>query len=124
MDGPSYYPPEQLQWAAVDFDGTLATDVWTPETPYALGLPIRHNVVKLLVLVELGYKVIIHTARPWSDYKAVESWLDYYQIPYSRIICGKLLAAVYIDDRGVHSDDPDWTPRDVRSNKSTNELAA
>ena len=98
---------DRLIWAAVDLDGTLAVDVW-PEP--GIGAPIRRNVVKARELTRAGYKVVIHTARGWEHYELIEAWLNHHDIPFSRIVCGKVLAAVYVDDRAVHSDEANWTP--------------
>jgi hypothetical protein len=103
---------DRLLWIAVDLDGTLAEPIWTATSPtLAIGQPIRHNVVKLREAVRAGYKVVIHTARPWSDYEAIESWLVHHNIPFRRIQCGKILAALYIDDRGRHESEASWIPR-------------
>lgn len=100
-----------LLWIGVDLDGTLAEPIWTPENPTpAIGDPIRRNVVKLREAVRKGYKVVIHTSRPWSDYEAIEAWLLWNDIPFKAIVCGKLLAAAYIDDRARHAEDPSWLP--------------
>lgn len=103
-------PRDRLIWAAVDLDGTLAEDVW-PEP--GIGEPIRVNVVKARELHRAGYKIVIHTARGWEAYELIESWLQHHDIPFSRIVCGKVLAAVYVDDRAVHSEDAVWLPRTV-----------
>jgi len=98
-----------LLWAAVDLDGTLAQGIWTPDNPTSeIGPPIEKNVAKAKHLVDIGWKIVIHTARPWNDYERIETWLDFWKIPYSRIVCGKLLAGIYVDDRAVHADDTHW----------------
>lgn len=108
---PAPNPRDQLIWLAVDLDGTLAEKVWTPDNPTSeIGEPIWKNIPKLKQAVEQGYKVVIHTARPWSDYEAIELWLNYHNIPYRAIVCGKLLAAAYVDDRAIHADEKDWVP--------------
>lgn len=102
-------PRSDLKWLAVDLDGTLAKPVWTPESPGPdVGDPIFSNVEKLIQAVNRGYKVTIHTSRSWTDYEIVESWLNYHNIPWNRIVCGKLLAAAYIDDRSVHESSDSW----------------
>lgn len=102
-------PRGELIWAAVDLDGTLAEPVWTPKTPGPeIGDPIWDNVGKLWGLVRSGYKVVIHTSRGWHDYEAIESWLNYWFIPHDKIVCGKLLAKVYIDDRALHESADSW----------------
>lgn len=100
-----------LLWIATDLDGTLAEPIWTPENPTsAIGAPIQRNVVKLREAVRKGFKPVLHTSRPWSDYEACEAWLTRNEIPFKAIICGKLLAAAYIDDRAIHADDAHWIP--------------
>lgn len=101
----------KLIWASVDFDGTLCQSEWTPEHPtYKIGEPIEGASNKCWELIQYGFKIIVHTARPWSDYENIESWLDHHTFPYSRIVCGKLLAHIYIDDRAVHASDESWLP--------------
>lgn len=105
-------PRTELIWCAIDLDGTLAEGVWTPESNGRdIGKPIERNVRKLEVLRSGGYKIVIHTARGWEHYQTIESWLDFHCIPYDRIVCGKLLAAVYVDDRAVESEQRSWLPK-------------
>lgn len=104
-------PRLDLLWLAVDLDGTLAKPVWTPDNPVSvIGDPIWGNVFKLRRAVAKGYKVIIHTARPWTDFEAIEAWCAHWVIPQRRIVCGKILAAAYLDDRGVHESAVSWIP--------------
>lgn len=103
---------ERLIWLAVDLDGTLAEPIWTPQNPTsAIGDPIRHNVVKLREAVRAGYKVVIHTARPWTDYEAIEAWCNQHEIPFRSIVCGKILAAAYVDDRAIDARESTWIPK-------------
>lgn len=110
----TFTPPPQranLLWIAVDLDGTLAEPVWTPENPTSdIGDPIKRNVVKLREAVRRGMKPVIHTSRPWSDFEAIEAWLIHHGIPFKAIQCGKLLAALYVDDRARHADESTWLP--------------
>lgn len=102
---------KELKWIGVDLDGTLAASLWTPENPTSeIGDPIKENVLKLLALVNAGYKIIVHTSRPWTDYEAIENWLQHYRIPYKEIQCGKPLYAAYVDDRAVNADEESWLP--------------
>lgn len=114
MTRPSYQPPpprSELLWVAVDLDGTLAQPIWTPDNPTTeIGDPIQKNVDKLLELVAHGYKVIVHTSRPDTDYENIEGWLNHWSIPFKQIRTGKPLAVLYVDDRGRHADDPSWLP--------------
>lgn len=105
-------PRANLLWIAVDLDGTLAEGVWTPDNPTTdIGAPRWDNVAKLEEAVAAGYKVMIHTSRPDTDYENIEGWLDHWQIPWKVIRTGKPLAALYIDDRGRYSEDASWLPQ-------------
>lgn len=99
--------PEELIWAAVDFDGTLAESVW-PEA--GIGRPIDRNVAKVRELSARGYKIVIHTARGWEAYQPIETWMGQHAVPFDKIVCGKLLARVYIDDRAVPANAAVWLP--------------
>lgn len=104
-------PRADLLWAAVDLDGCLAEGIWTPDNPTSkIGYPIWQNVHKARDLEAAGYKIIIHTARGWTDYENIEGWCNHYHVPFRRIVCGKILAAIYIDDRARHSDAESWLP--------------
>lgn len=114
-------PRTELIWAAVDLDGTLAEGVWTPESNgREIGAPIQRNIDKLEELREAGYKIVIHTARGWEHYQSIESWLQYHDIHADRIVCGKLLAAVYVDDRAVESEQWSWHPADQSHRQKCN----
>lgn len=104
-------PPADLQWLAIDLDGTLAQGIWTPDNPTSkIGLPRWENVEKALEADRAGYKITIHTARGWTDYMNIERWLNHFEIPFRRIVCGKILAKLYIDDRGRHDSAESWVP--------------
>jgi len=98
--------PEKLIWYAVDFDDTLARNSGHPDfTPTE---PILENLTKLDQVHEAGYKVIIHTARPWADYELVEKWLEEYNVEYKSIVMGKLLVHRYVDDKAINADEESW----------------
>ncbi len=112
---PYTVPPRlnaDLHWLGVDLDGTLSIPAWpTGESvSWPLGDPIVENVAKLKAAVALGWKIVIHTARPWSDYELIETWLTLHEIPFNKIVCGKLLCAAYIDDRAIHPSSDRWYP--------------
>jgi hypothetical protein len=101
----------KLIWVGVDLDGTLAEPLWTPDNPTSdIGDPILKNIKKVHELVAAGYKVIVHTSRPWTDYQIIEQWLRHYNIPFKEIQCGKPLYAAYIDDRAIHAGEESWLP--------------
>ncbi len=100
-----------LLWYGVDFDGTLARSMWQPGDDISItGDPIWDNVAKLRQVHEAGYKIIIHTARPWSEYENLENWLTHYDIPFKEIQCGKPLYRYYVDDRAIHAGAQSWLP--------------
>lgn len=98
--------PEELKWYAIDFDNTLAMNTGEPD--FAIGKPIHQNLNKLKEVHEAGYKIIIHTARHWEDYRAIEEWLDKHQVPYKAIVCGKILAHRYVDDKNINAFERSW----------------
>jgi len=98
---------DTLRWLCTDLDGTLAHSVFPKE---GIGEPIWRNVAKVHEAVEAGYKIVIHTSRHWTDYEAIELWLETYGVPCSKIICGKPLAKLYIDDKARHADELSWLP--------------
>lgn len=107
-----YRPPAprgDLKWVGVDLDGTLATPIWTADNPTSeIGDPIWENVAKLKPYYDEGFKIVIHTSRPWTDYEAIEYWLNYWDIDFKEIQCGKPLYYRYIDDRAVDAASPEW----------------
>jgi len=108
MSHPDVLDRADLLWVGVDLDGTLAKKNWTQANPTSrIGEPIWANVGKVNVLAE-HYKIVIHTSRPWTDYERIESWLEYYDIPWDNIQCGKPLYKAYIDDRAVTADSFNW----------------
>jgi hypothetical protein len=101
----------KLIWVGVDLDGTLAEPLWTPDNPTSdIGDPIPESIEKVQELWRNGYKVIVHTSRPWTDYQAIEGWLLHYNIPFKEIQCGKPLYAAYVDDRAIRAEEKSWLP--------------
>lgn len=94
---------------AIDLDGTLCWPTWKPDqVRTVVGDPIPENIAKLNEVVDQGYEVFIHTARPWTDYELIEAWLEHHGIPYTGIVCGKILAHRYVDDRGINARNESW----------------
>lgn len=88
-----------LRWVGVDWDETIVENTGFPD--FIPTHPIKGAVKSLQKLDEMGYKVIIFTARPWSDYQNIESYCIEHDIPARRIICGKPLFKCIIDDKNV-----------------------
>ena len=112
---PKFTPPpprSNLQWVGVDLDETLAQGIWTPENPTAeIGPPIAGNVAKVRALAAQGWKIHVHTSRPWHEVEHIKGWLRFHGVPFAGIQCGKPLYAAYIDDRAIFAGDDDWTPK-------------
>lgn len=105
-------PNTGLTFVAIDLDGTLSEGIWTPDNPTSeIGAPRWVNVSKAELLRSKGWQIAIHTARPWGDYGSIVEWCHFWEIPFDIIVCGKILAAAYIDDRAIHESAADWMPR-------------
>ena len=112
MNSYSVPPRGNLLWLAVDFDGTLAEAAPGPDENgvWPIGEPITGNIEKARDAIRRGWKVVIHTSRPWAEYEMVEQWMNIHDVPFNKIVCGKLLAVRYIDDRGISPDAECWYP--------------
>lgn len=93
---------------AVDFNGTLEDDKHVPRGK-KLGPPTPGSDEVIEDLVQEGHEVIIFTnmASNPSGQNAVKDWLQYFDIPYTRITAIKPNADVFIDNKGLHH--KDWT---------------
>jgi 8-oxo-dGTP pyrophosphatase MutT (NUDIX family)/2'-5' RNA ligase len=89
-----------------DFDGTICTEVEFP----AIGEPIWETIERMQSCKDAGIEVVIQSCR-WSEHElsTVESaaehlveakaWLDKYEVPYDRLVAGKPLGELYVDDK-------------------------
>jgi hydroxymethylpyrimidine pyrophosphatase-like HAD family hydrolase len=102
-----YLTKKETKWVLVDFDGTIHP-YDKKDKKYSIKNPPMKGAKETLEKIEkLGYKICIYTARPWSDYKPIEGYLLHYQIPFSRIFCGKVFGVLLIDDKAFRL--TDWT---------------
>ncbi len=90
---------EELKWIGVDWDDTIFLNNGYPD--FIPTKPIQDAVESLRKLVKKGFKIIIYTARPWSDYQLIEDLCIKHKIPARRIICGKPLFKFFIDDKAI-----------------------
>jgi len=81
---------------AVDLDGVLAKS--GPREKYPQAIPIRENIDKVNKLVMAGHTIFIYTARSWGDYDLTLEWLNKNGVKFNQLVCGKLLAHMYMDD--------------------------
>lgn len=90
-----------LKWIGVDFDNVMSYSIW-PKA--GIGPAIPGTSASLHKLVERGFKIMIWTARPWSDYENIERWCKDHDMPVRRIFCGKPLVRWFIDDKNIEFD--------------------
>ena len=88
-----------MKTAVVDLDGVICDERPTFERSLALPLPGAKAGMK--ALRDLGYLVIIHSARGWPELAQTMAWLSLHEIPYDQLVLGKPNADILIDDRAV-----------------------
>lgn len=104
-------PRDKFIWYGLDLDGTLAYQIHDPDdwtTWYAIGPPIWDNVDKAFEVKRAGYKIVIHSARPWDMYELVENWLNKHAIPWDKIVLGKFNCHRFVDDKAVNASEDTW----------------
>lgn len=89
-----------------DFDGTIAEERTFPE----IGDPIWETIERMRAAKDAGIEVVIQSCR-WSVHElsteesaaanmvVAKAWLDEHEVPYDRLVAGKPLAELYVDDR-------------------------
>lgn len=96
---------ERGELLAVDFDGTLTDpdqDEWRP----AEDCEPQEQVIDLVREAYFdGAKVIVWTARQWTEASQIAGWLDIHEVPYHGLRCGKGGAEQYLDDKTVPTED-------------------
>lgn len=90
-------PCEQRSVIAVDLDGIICQEARLRD--YANSQPIKQNIDKVNKLYDLGYTVIIHTARLELDRIVTTYWLKKHNLKYTALVMEKLRADYYIDDK-------------------------
>ena len=89
-----------------DIDGTICNDT---DGDYERAVPTREVIKGINVLYDNGHKIIFYTARgsttgiDWYDFTRKQ--LDGWGVKYHGLVTGKPYADVYIDDKGIHSDE-------------------
>lgn len=87
---------------SIDFDGVIH-DRENPVKGKRMGKPMQGAGEAIEQLIEDGHTVIVHTvmATTPSGTKAVQDWLEYYDIPHHGVTAIKPQADVYLDDRAI-----------------------
>jgi hypothetical protein len=97
--------PDKLSHIGVDWDKTIFETSGYPDyTPTTIIPGAKESLDKI---VEMGYKVVVFTARPWSDLYLLKHFIKEYDLPVDQIICGKPLFLTLIDDRNIEFKN-DW----------------
>lgn len=88
---------------AVDLDGTLCFGESFTEEDCLKAEPIWDMIIMVndILYKEKESFIIIHTSRRESLRNATEFWLRKYEVKYHVLVCEKLWAQYYIDDRNV-----------------------
>lgn len=98
----------------VDIDGVLVTEETTFER--ALAQPIDGAKKKLKDLKNLGYTIILETARGWAEYKMTVNQLMRYNIEYDLLLMGKPIVDYSVDDRAIKFENWEQAYLDITSN--------
>lgn len=83
----------------IDFDNTISNTSGHPH--YIPGEPLEGVKEAMLHLKNLGYNLVIHTARPWGDKENIREYCNWWELPVDDIICGKPLFLCMIDDKAI-----------------------
>lgn len=87
--------------AVIDIDGIICEE--GPTFERSLAAPIAGARQDIDTIAEAGYRIILHTARSWSEFAVTERWLYDNGICYDALVMGKPVADIVVDDRSVKS---------------------
>lgn len=90
---------EELHWVGIDLDNCLADNNGMPD--FILTEPLPGAKEGINRIIEMGFKPVIFTARPWSEFSLIRDWVELHELPIKTIICGKPLMRTMIDDRAI-----------------------
>ena len=83
----------------IDLDGTICSEEKTYSRSLAtINVNARDAIESLR---EMGYKIIIYTARTWMEYEMTVNWLKVNGVKYDQLIMGKPIGDYWIDDRAI-----------------------
>ena len=90
---------DRLLTFCIDIDGVLCEDGSYPN--YHLAAPKQEYIKKVRKLYKAGHRIVLFSARYFSDQDVTITWLRRYRIPFHKLILDKPSADIYVDDRGV-----------------------
>ncbi|GJE28578.1 HAD hydrolase family protein [Methylobacterium organophilum] len=107
-----------MKTIVMDLDGTLTID--EPGAPYDQRKPRLDVVEKLREMKDLGFKIVISTARNMNTFQGnigvinvktlpvILGWLDKHAIPYDEVLVGKPWCGTegfYVDDKAIRPEE-------------------
>ena len=88
--------------AVLDLDGVICKAEFYQNNPDYSKRRKEEGIEEVIsYLREKNMEVIIYTSRWEEDREVTEEWLKKNGIDYDKLICGKPLADVYVDDKAV-----------------------
>ncbi|MDD5220821.1 MAG: hypothetical protein PHV11_09660 [Candidatus Bipolaricaulis sp.] len=90
---------------AVDLDRTLCKGESFTEMDCITAKPIQKTIDKVNQLNDKGCFIIVYTSRKGFLYDATEHWLRKHQVRYNVLVCGKVWADYYLDDKAINIKD-------------------
>jgi len=106
-------PKKEIGTIVMDLDNTITVE---SDAPYPEKIPNYEVIEACRKYHDLGYKIIIHTARNMRTYKGdidtimsitypiIIDWLKKYNVPYDEVIVGKPWCGhngFYVDDKAI-----------------------
>ena len=87
----------------IDLDGTICTE---EDYEYRIKAKLMKGAKKSIdSLKKKGHKIIIYSARPWSQYNMTNNWLKKKKIKFDYLLLGKPIGDFWIDDRSLKFED-------------------
>lgn len=107
--------PRELPEIAIDFDGVIH-DYKHPVEGRRMGGPMP-GAVNAMQNLEDDFTVVVFTTKAATPggQQAVEDWLRYYHVPFSRVTAIKPNAKLYVDDRALHFYDWDQAAAEINT---------
>jgi hypothetical protein len=84
----------------IDIDGTMCPELRMYD--HSLVKPFSGAKETINGLYSEGHTIIIYTARHWAEYNLTEDWLIRNGFKFHRLIMGKPVGDIWIDDRAIN----------------------
>jgi hypothetical protein len=83
----------------IDIDGTICTEENFDNRKNAR--PFKKAIKNINIFKKKGYKIILYSSRPWSQYDLTIKWLKKNKLRFDNLILGKPIGDIWIDDRSM-----------------------